>query len=59
MWRRIHCTCSASRAEVHRAGLLATRWLFDGLFPFFLLFVFSLFTKPGGETSAIDGFTPR
>ena len=28
------------------AGLLATRWLFDGLFPFVMLIVFSLLFKP-------------
>jgi SSS family solute:Na+ symporter len=28
------------------AGILATRWLFDGLFPFVMLIVFSLFFKP-------------
>lgn len=28
------------------AGILATRWFFDGLFPFVMLIVFSLFFKP-------------
>ena len=37
------------------AGLLATRWLFDGVFPFVVLFLFSLVT-PRSAPHRADGF---